>query len=326
MFLFHKPFFLLLLPLPFIIYYLKKKFKISYKTSTKKIIGKIPETFKSNIFKAMPYLWILSMLLIIFTLAEPTKKREYEEVITHGVDIILTLDCSGSMLSEDFKPKNRLNVAKEVVKSFIEGRRNDRIGLVVFSADAITQCPLTTDYNVLLNLLEKVEVGIIEDGTAIGNALSLSVSRLKNSKAKSKVIILLTDGQNNRGEISPLTALEIAKTYKIKVYTVGAGTKGYAMMPVEDPIFGKRYVQVPVNIDEELLQKIANETGAKYFRATDPEKLKEIYKNIDQMEKSEVKTKKYSIYKTKYLYTLLPSFIIFLIWLFLSNFYLRVIP
>lgn len=325
MLLLHKPLFLILLPLPFIIYYLKKKFKISYKISTKKIIGKFPETLKNKIFKIMPYIWILSMVLIVITLAEPSKKKEYEEIITYGVDIILILDCSGSMLSEDFKPKNRLNVAKEVVKSFIEGRKNDRIGLVVFSADAITQCPLTTDYNVLLSLLEKVEIGMIEDGTAIGNALSLSVARLKNSKAKSKVIILLTDGQNNRGEISPLTAMEIAKTFGIKVYTIGVGTKGYAMMPYEDPIFGKRYVQVPVNIDEELLQKIANETGAKYFRATDPEKLKEIYKSIDQMEKSEVKTKKETIYKTKYIYTLLPSFVIFLIYLFLSI-TLRVLP
>ncbi len=325
MFLFHKPFFLVLLPLPFIIYYLRKKFKISYKISSKKIIGKFPETFKSKIFRTLPYIWILSMLLIILTLAEPTKKREYEEFITHGVDIILTLDCSGSMISEDFKPKNRLNVAKEVVKEFIKGRRNDRIGLVVFSADAITQCPLTTDYNVLFSTLEKVDIGIIEDGTAIGNALSLSVARLKNSKAKSKVIILLTDGQNNRGEVSPLTAMEIAKTFGIKVYTVGVGTKGYAMMPYEDPIFGKRYVQVPVNIDEELLQKIAQETGAKYFRATDPEKLKEIYKNIDQMEKSEVKTRKYAIYKTKYLYTLMPSFILFFLWLILT-FLWRQIP
>lgn len=325
MFLFHKLFFLVLLPLPFIIHYLRKKFKISYKISSKKIIGKFPETFKSKIFKITPYIWILSMVLIILTLAEPAKKREYEEVITHGVDIILTLDCSGSMISEDFKPKNRLNVAKEVVKEFIKGRRNDRIGLVVFSADAITQCPLTTDYNVLLSTLEKVDIGIIEDGTAIGNALSLSVARLKNSKAKSKVIILLTDGQNNRGEVSPLTAMEIAKTFGIKVYTVGVGTKGYAMMPYEDPIFGKRYVQVPVNIDEELLQKIAQETGAKYFRATDPEKLKEIYRNIDQMEKSEVKTKKYAIYKTKYLYTLMPSFILFFLWLILTSLW-RQIP
>lgn len=322
---FHKPYFLILLPLPFIIYYLKKKFKVSYKISTKKIIGKVPETFKVKIFKAMPYIWILSMVLMVFTLAEPVKKREYEEIITQGIDIILTLDSSGSMLSEDFKPKNRLNVAKEVVKEFIEGRRGDRLGLVVFSADAITQCPLTTDYNVLLQTLEKVEIGMLEDGTAIGNGLSLSVARLKNSKAKSKVIILLTDGQNNRGEISPLTAMEIAKTYKIKVYTIGVGTKGYAMMPVEDPIFGKRYVQVPVNIDEELLQRIAQETGAKYFRATDPEKLKEIYKSIDQMEKSEVKTKKYVIYKTKYIYTLMVSFILFSVWL-IFNFLWRQIP
>lgn len=322
---FHKPLFLLLLPLPFIIYFLKKRFKISYKISTIKIIGKVPETGKIKIFKSLPYLWILSMVLIIFTLAEPVKKREYEEIITQGIDIILTIDSSGSMLSEDFKPKNRLEVAKEVVKEFVEGRRGDRLGLVVFSADAITQCPLTTDYNVLLSTLEKVQIGMLEDGTAIGNALSLSVARLKNSKAKSKVIILLTDGQNNRGEVSPLTAMEIAKTFKIKVYTIGVGTRGYAMMPVEDPIFGKRYVQVPVNIDEELLQKIAQETGGKYFRATDPEKLKEIYKNIDQMEKSEVKTKKYVFFRTKYLYTLIPSFFLFLIW-FILNILWRQIP
>lgn len=315
---FHKPLFLLLLPLPFIIYTLSKKFKISYRISTKKIIGELPETFKIKIFKLLPYLWILSMIFLIFTLAEPVKKREYEEIISQGVDIILTIDCSGSMLSEDFKPKNRLAVAKEVVKEFVEGRKGDRLGLVVFSADAITQCPLTTDYNVLLSTLEKVEIGMLEDGTAIGNALSLSVARLKNSRAKSKVIILLTDGQNNRGEVSPMTAMEIAATYKIKVYTIGVGTRGYAMMPVDDPIFGKRYVQVPVNIDEELLQKIARQTGGKYFRATDTEKLKEIYKSIDQMEKSEVKTKKYVLYRTKYLYTLIPSFLLFFIWLFFN--------
>ncbi len=323
---FSKPIFILLLPLPFLLLFFKKRFKNTFKLTTKGIINGFPKTFRYKLYKILPFIWITSMVLIIFSLADPYSKREYEEIITYGVDIILTIDASGSMLAEDFKPQNRLNVAKEVVKEFIETRKNDRIGLVVFAADAITQCPLTLDKGLLLSFLDKIEVGILEDGTAIGNGLALSVARLKNSKAKSKVIILLTDGQNNRGEISPLTAMEMAKTMKIKVYTVGVGTKGYAMMPYEDPIFGKRYVQVPVNIDEELLTKIAENTNGKYFRATDPESLKDIYKSIDLMEKSEVKTKKYMVFKSKYLYTLLPAFFIFLIWFFSSEFFFRGMP
>lgn len=227
--------------------------------------------------------------LLIIVVARPQSSNSWENVTTEGIDIIISMDISGSMLAEDFKP-NRLEASKAVASEFIAGRPDDRMGLVVFSGESFTQCPLTTDHAVLLNLFQGIQSGIIEDGTAIGLGLATSVSRLKDSDAKSKVIILLTDGMNNRGEIAPVTAAEIAKTFGIRVYTVGVGTLGTAPYPFRTP-FGIQYQNVKVEIDEGVLQEIANMTGGKYFRATNNQKLKEIYQEIDKMEKSRIDVK-----------------------------------
>jgi Ca-activated chloride channel family protein len=227
--------------------------------------------------------------LLILVIARPQSSNSWENVTTEGIDIVIALDISGSMLAEDFKP-NRLEASKTVASEFITGRPDDRIGLVVFSGESFTQCPLTTDHAVLLNLFQGIQSGIIEDGTAIGLGLANAVSRLKDSDAKSKVIILLTDGMNNRGEIAPVTAAEIAKTYGVRVYTVGVGSLGTAPYPFRTA-FGIQYQNVKVEIDEKVLQDIAGMTGGKYFRATNNQKLREIYQEIDQMEKSRIDVK-----------------------------------
>lgn len=233
--------------------------------------------------------WILRLLvwgLLIIALARPQSTSSRQNISVEGIDIIMAMDISGSMLAEDFRP-NRLDAAKAVAKDFIKGRNNDRIGLVVFSGESFTQCPLTTDHGVLLNLLDEIQSGMIEDGTAIGDGLGTAVNRLKESQSKSKVIILLTDGENNRGFIDPLSAAEIAKVFGLRVYTIGVGTIGMAPYPIETP-FGKQYQQMEVRIDEPLLNKIADMTGGKYFRATNKNKLEDIYKEIDRLEKSKV--------------------------------------
>jgi Ca-activated chloride channel family protein len=239
---------------------------------------------------------LIAIALLIVALARPQKDYTEEDILTEGVDIIIALDISGSMAAEDFSPRNRLYVAKEVVKNFIEGRRYDRIGMVVFSADSFTKCPLTLDYGVLIRLLDDVQLGTIRDGTAIGTALATSVNRLKPTKAQSKVIVLLTDGVNNTGEIDPLTAAEIAKAFAIKIYAIGVGSKGYAPFPVADGFGSKRYVQMPVEIDEKMLQEIAKETEGRYFRATDKKTLEDIFRTINSLEKSEVQVKSYARY------------------------------
>jgi Ca-activated chloride channel homolog len=239
---------------------------------------------------------IVVILLLILALARPQSSKGDETITTEGIDSILTLDISGSMRAEDFQP-NRLAAAKKVAAEFIRGRRNDRIGLVVFAGHSITQAPLTLDYDVLLGLLDKVEIGMLqEDGTAIGMALANSVNRLRTSQAESKIIILLTDGVNNKGEIDPLTAANLANALQIKIYTIGAGTKGVARIPVEHPIFGKQYRQVKVDLDEETLQAVAELTGGAYFRATDEEHLAQIYEDIEQLEKSTIDVKQYKDY------------------------------
>jgi Ca-activated chloride channel family protein len=264
--------------------------------------------------------------LLIIALSRPQSGRKETEILTEGIDIILTLDISGSMKAEDFKPKNRLHVSKEVIKEFIKGRENDRIGLVIFAAHAYTQCPLTLDYGVLLSFLDQIDIGLIEDGTAIGTAIATAVNRLKESEAESKVIILLTDGVNNTGKIDPLTAAEIAKTVNIKVYTIGAGIRGHALYPVEDPIFGKRYVKVPTEIDEMTLTEIARKTGGTYFRATDPEGLKEIYSHISEMETTRVETKDYMKYNELFAWFLFPGIALLSLEIVLSNTRFRKLP
>jgi len=245
---------------------------------------------------------IFGALLVVVALARPQSGTASREVTSEGIDIMLVLDVSGSMKAEDFKPNNRLYVAKQVIKEFVEGRTNDRIGLVVFAGQSFTQCPLTLDYDVLLNFLDKVDFGMIEDGTAIGMALANAVNRLRDSNAKSKVIVLLTDGVNNRGQIEPLTAAQIAKTLGIKIYTIGAGKPGNALYPVEDPVFGKRYVYIPNEIDEKSLSQIAELTGGRYYRAQSEQMLERVYKEISLLEKTEVKVKEYVQYQELFSY------------------------
>ncbi len=241
----------------------------------------------------LPFILRMAVIALLITIiARPQSSESWENITTEGIDIIIDLDISGSMLAEDLKP-NRLEASKTVASEFIAGRNNDRIGLVVFSGESFTQCPLTTDHAVLLNLFQGIQSGIIEDGTAIGMGLANSVSRLKDSEGKSKVIILLTDGMNNRGEIAPVTAAEIAKTFGIRVYTIGVGSLGTAPYPFRTP-FGIQYQNVKVEIDEQVLKEIATLTSGKYFRATNNQKLKDIYQEIDQMEKSRIDVKEIS--------------------------------
>ena len=251
---------------------------------------------------------VIAISLLIIVLARPQATNRFQDITTEGIDIILTIDISGSMLARDFKP-DRLEASKNVATEFISGRPYDRIGLVVFSGESFTQCPLTTDHAVLINLLRDIESGMIEDGTAIGNGLATAVNRIKDSEAKSKVIILLTDGVNNRGEIAPLTAADIAKTFGIRVYTVGVGTHGMAPYPVQTP-FGLQYQNMPVEIDEDILRGISQETGGMYFRATDNDKLIQVYNEIDKLEKSKIDVRQFSRKDEKYLIPALIAFIL----------------
>jgi len=249
------------------------------------------------------------------------------ETTTEGVDIILAIDVSSSMLAEDFKPKNRLEAAKKVAEEFIQGRQNDRLGLVIFAGESFTQCPLTLDYGVLLTVLEEIRVADKDwDGTAIGMGIVNAVNRLRDSKAKSKVIILLTDGVNNRGEVDPVTASNIAEAIGVKIYTVGAGSHGTALYPVNYPLLGKRFVPMPVEIDEEVLKKIATNTNARYFRATDTEKLSEIYSEIGELEKTKIDVKEFTQYEEYFHVFLFSGLLFFLLEIVLGSTVFRKLP
>ncbi|RAV54745.1 aerotolerance regulator BatA [Mucilaginibacter rubeus] len=232
-----------------------------------------------------------AMAALIIALARPQSSLSWQDTTTEGIDIVIASDISGSMLAEDFKP-NRLEAGKNIAIDFIQNRPNDRIGLVVFSGESFTQCPLTIDHSVLVNLYADIKNGMIEDGTAIGMGLATAVNRLKDSEAKSKVVILLTDGSNNSGSIPPVTAAEIAKQFGVRVYTVGIGTNGFAPYPVQTPM-GIQYQRMKVDIDEGTLSKIATITGGKYFRATNNNALKDIYEQIDKLEKAKIDVTQY---------------------------------
>ena len=279
---FAQPFFfwfLLLIPLMIIVYFFYVRKKTSQiKHSGFELFRGIKPSIRQRL-SLMPLIFkIVAFTFAIVALARPQSTSSGQNVITEGIDIIIAFDISTSMLAEDLKP-NRIEAAKKAAIEFIDSRPNDRIGLVVFAGESFTQCPLTTDHAVLKNLLSDVKSGVLADGTALGEGLATAVNRIRNSKAKSKVIILLTDGVNNLGAIAPETAGEIAKTFGIRVYTIGAGTRGMAPYPFKTP-FGTQYQNVEVQIDEDVMQKIANETDGKYFRATNSSKLKEIYTSI----------------------------------------------
>ena len=244
----------------------------------------------------LPFIFrIAAICLIIVALARPRSSSETEKIDTEGIDIVLAMDVSTSMLARDFEP-DRISAAKDIAIEFIAQRPSDRMGIVVFAGESYTQCPLTTDRATLINLMKDVQTDLIEDGTAIGNGLATAVARMKDSDAKSRVIILLTDGVNNRGEIAPATAAEIAKTYGIRVYTIGIGTRGEAPYPVMTA-WGVELRKMPVEIDEDLLKTIAEATGGRYFRATDNTKLAEIYSEINQMEKVRTTVDSFPVYK-----------------------------
>jgi Ca-activated chloride channel family protein len=251
--------------------------------------------------------------LLIVALARPQRGQKREEVTSPATDILLAVDTSGSMEALDFDPKNRLEGAQEVIRRFVDQRPHDRIGLVVFSGLALTQCPLTLDHGALLGFLDRLRIGMIEeDGTAVGTAIMTAAARLKDSEAKSKVIVLLTDGRNNRGEVDPLTAAQAAAGLGVKIYAVGAGRPGGSLYPVQDPLFGRRLVRRPEELDEETLQRVAAAGGGRYFRATDLESLKEIYAEIDRLEKTDVKVETITDYRDLYLPFVLAAFALFM--------------
>ncbi|MDP3452780.1 MAG: VWA domain-containing protein [Bacteroidales bacterium] len=273
----------------------------------------------------LPYiLRFIAFAAIIISIARPRSSQDFEKVSTEGIDIVFAIDVSTSMLARDFNP-DRISAAKDIAIEFIAQRPSDRMGIVVFAGESFTQCPLTTDRATLINLMKEVETGLIEDGTAIGNGLATATARLKDSQAKSRVIILLTDGVNNRGEISPLMAVEIAKTYGVRVYTIGVGAMGVAPYPVMTP-FGVQIQQVKVEIDEPLLRQIAQETGGKYFRATDNTKMLEIYSEINKMETSRTTVDSFPIYKELFMKYAIIALIALAMELFLRIFILRRIP
>jgi Ca-activated chloride channel homolog len=249
---------------------------------------------------------MIALFFVIIALARPRLENQKQNVFSEGIDIVMCIDLSGSMLAEDFDPKNRIEAAKSVAQEFVRNRLSDRIGLVVFAGRSYTQCPLTLDYPLVLGMMGGLRAGEMqEDGTAIGMALATATNRLRDSNAKSRIVILLTDGQNNAGEIDPVTAASLAAALNIKVYTVGAGSQGYANYPVVDPMFGKRYIKMKVDVDDATLQKVADLTGGKYFRATDLESLKETYKEIDRLEKTKIEMETYTEYKEEF-----PKFLI----------------
>ncbi len=266
-----------------------------------------------------------AVALGVFALARPQERDTIRERYAEGVDIVLVLDTSTSMRAEDFSP-NRFEAARDVAAEFIDSRTSDRVGLIVFAAKAYTQTPLTLDYNFLLRMLDEVGVGVIEDGTAIGTAIAMGVNRLKDSAAESKVLILLTDGQNNRGEIDPVTASEVAQTMDVRIYSIGVGTHGEAPFPFDDPFGGQRRQMIPVEIDEDMLSSVAEKTGGRYFRATNKETLQSIYAEIGELEKTEIEERFYTDYTERYAVFLWPAFGLLLLELLLSGTRLRRTP
>ncbi|HEY3372841.1 MAG TPA: VWA domain-containing protein [Prolixibacteraceae bacterium] len=319
-------FYLLLLLLPMLAWYIwqQKKLGASIQFSSDMGFARIPKSWKYYFRHSVFVLQMLSLSVLVVALARPQSSNSWSNVTTKGIDIVIALDISSSMLAMDFTP-NRIEAAKDVAIQFISGRTNDRIGLVIFSGESFTQCPLTTDRATVINLFKGIDSGMIEDGTAIGNGLATAVSRLKDSDAISKVVILLTDGENNRGEIAPVTAAELAKTFGIRVYTVGVGTMGMAPYPLQTP-FGVQVRDVEVKIDEVTLQKIAQTTDGKYFRATNNNKLAEIYQEIDKLEKSKIDVKEYSKKQEEYLRYAVAGGLLLLLGMFLKTTIFRNIP
>lgn len=316
-------FFILLTLLPFIYLFSRRASKLNQiNFSSVKLFSGITRSRREKSQFVVPLLRMITLALLITALARPQWGNKTTEILSEGIDIILAIDTSGSMKALDFhlehSEANRLDVVKKVVGDFISRREHDRIGMVIFGEEAYTQCPLTLDYDILRTFLKWVRIGIVGDSTAIGNGLATAVKRLKDQPAKSKIVILLTDGRSNAGEVAPLTAAAIAKEFNIKVYTIGVGSKGPVPYPEETP-FGIRKVYAELDLDEDTLKGIAQITGGQYFRATDTEELEKIYGTIDQLEKSEVKMKEYSEYFELYPWFLVSALFSLLIEILLSQ-------
>lgn len=318
--------FLLLLIIPYIIWYIlkQKKSEATLQISDARVYAHTPKSYKNYLLHVPFILRLIALILVIIVLARPQTSNKWQNSEIEGIDIMLAIDVSTSMLAEDLKP-NRLEAAKDVAAEFINGRPNDNIGITLFAGETFTQCPLTVDHAVLLDMVHNVKCGLIEDGTAVGMGIANAVTRLKTSKAKSKVVILLTDGTNNKGEISPLTASEIAKKFGIRVYTIGVGTNGMAPYPVS---IGNmtQYVNVPVEIDEKTLTQIAGSTDGNYFRATSNSKLKEVYNEIDKLERTKLNVKEYSKREEEYQWFALLAFLCILLEVMLRQSVLKKIP
>ena len=325
---FHNPeyLFLLLLLIPIVFWYIWEMHKsdASLQISSHRNLKQFPKSGKVKFRHVTFVLRTLAIISIIIALARPQASNSWRTQNSEGIDIMMALDLSGTMLSEDLKP-NRLEAAKTVASEFILSRPNDNIGLVVFAKESFTQCPLTIDHTVLINLLNSVKYGMIDDGTAIGLGLANAVNRIKESKAKSKVIILLTDGSNNSGDIAPITAAEIAKTFGIRIYTIGVGTNGIVNIPVPTPM-GVQYQQMQSDFDAKPLQDIANLTGGKYYNATDNSKLRHIYQSIDQLEKSKISVKEYSKKEEQFYVFSILAFLFLTLEVLIRNTILRRIP
>lgn len=316
----------LLLLIPLIVWYVVRlsKTQASFNLASTNAFKGMKPDFRVYM-RHFPFLLrIISIALIIIVIARPQSVSSWEETETQGIDIVLALDVSGSMLSQDLQP-DRLQAAKRVAAEFVTDRNNDNIGLVVFAGESFTQCPLTNDHAVLLNLLNEIQYGMIEDGTAIGMGLATSVNRLRESQSESRVVILLTDGTNNSGQIAPLTAADLARSYGIRVYTVGVGTTGMAPTPVQTP-FGVRMQNLPVDIDERTLTEIAAMTGGQYFRAEDTEGLRQVYEEIDEMEKYLISVQNVTQRKELFLHFAIAALILMLFELLLRRTWLRSIP
>lgn len=322
----HPLFLWLLLAVPILVLFYIYKEEIYFTVSSVSNFERGARSYKEILIHIMYAFKMIAIALLIVALARPQSKTSWKNITTEGIDIILTMDISASMLAKDFKP-NRIEAAKEVAMKFIDARPNDRIGLVIFSGESFTQCPLTTDHAILKNLLTEIKPGMVADGTAIGMGLATAVSRIKDSKAKSKVIILLTDGINNMGAIAPQTAADIAKAFGIRVYTIGVGIEGKALSPVARyPNDQYVYDYVPVEIDTKMLTNIAETTGGKFFRATNQDKLSAIYKEIDNMEKTIVEERKHTSRKEEFFPFVLTAGILLLINFISKNTILRSLP
>ncbi|MDD5423439.1 MAG: VWA domain-containing protein [Candidatus Omnitrophota bacterium] len=313
---------ILLLPLLFIIVK-SRRTDTTFIFSSRELLEGLKPTLRLRLSKFMIFFRVIALCLFIMALARPQSVLEGTKTVSEGVDIVVALDTSTSMLAEDFRlgasRVNRYDVVKEVVKEFFRKRKDDRIGMIAFAARAYTVCPLTTDYAWLNENLDRVRVGMIEDATAIGSALASASNRLRTSKTKSKIIILLTDGVNNAGTISPIVAAEAAKALKIKIYTIGVGTKGLVPYPFKD-VYGRTvYQKIPIEIDEEVLKKIADITGGKYYRATDTETLRKLFDDINRLEKSNIEHFGYREYSELFYIFLIPALIMLALEIFLAN-------